>query len=397
MLVSDFVKVSFRLILRNRSRYQGVILFIAFGIAGLIVLATLGKSVELTVGRNLEILGRAGLIKAGWSSGGSLEKRNYTYHARDLSALRRLSSALYVTPFVRKAPQLFRSGRKKISGRLIGVEAGFFKALDLRLARGRPISEADLKKRRPVCVIGSTIQNELFGGDENVLNRTVWAEGLAMKVIGVIGGVEDRGVARTVVLPISVARTHLIEITGFNGFYIRAPHWDDVEELKRNVADILHRHQSGYAEYIKVEHFPEKIKTIKNSVFLVKSLLVTAFATTLLLGGLGIANTMNAAVQERTRDIGLSKAVGGTGEGILIQFLVEAGAISVIGAVSGAILGVAVVEAAKHTLHTAPDYGILVLSIVGGLIFGVVLGVVAGLAPARKAGKLDCAEAMRFE
>ncbi len=397
MLVNDFVQVCLRQIVRHRSRYRGVIAIIALGIAGLIVLATLGRSVELAVGRNLEILGRACLIQAEWKTNGIAQPEEYRFDRKDLKRLSQLPLAQYVTPFVSKSSQRFVCEGRQIYGRLMGVEAYFFDSLDIRLASGRQISEADVAQKSPVCVVGSTILGELFPDGSDQRDRTVWIEGLTVKVVGVVGGIEDRSLARSVILPISVAQTRLSAVAGFNGFYVRARHWDDVEKLKASVYYVLLSDHLGYEDYIEVQHFPQKIKAIKKSVFLVKSLLVTALIVVLSLGGLGIMNVMFAAVQERTRDIGLRKALGATEHWIMVQFLVEAIAISVSGALLGVIAGIVTVEVLKRVLHTVPDYGILLLSIVGGLIFGIALGAGAGYYPARKAGALDPAQAMRFE
>jgi putative ABC transport system permease protein len=216
-------------------------------------------------------------------------------------------------------------------------------------------------------------------------------------VIGVLGGIEDRSLARSVILPISVALTRLSGPTGFNGLFVRGRHWDDVEKLKKQVSILLRIEHSGYADYIEVGHFPHKIKAIKKSVFLLETLLVVALSTVLVLGGVGIRNMMWAAVQESTRDIGLRKAVGATEKWIMIQFLVQTIAISGSGAILGIIVGTLIVETLKRLLHTAPDYGILTVAILGCLIFGVALGAAAGLFPARTASKLDSAQAMEFE
>lgn len=372
-------------------------IIISIGIAGVIVVATLGESIELAIGRNLEILGRACLIKAGWRTRSVNERDGHTFNDRDLDTLRQIPPARHVTPFVRRPVHPFYCSGRKIVGRLIGVDSDFFDSLDLRLACGRRISDADVATKEPVCVIGTTIWTELFPGADAVLGRTIRTEGLAVKIVGVIGGIEDRSLARTVILPISVALTQLSGVTGIDGFYVRAGHWDDVAQLKAQVSNVLHQNQSRYKEYIEVEHFPNKIETIKKSVFLVKSLLVTALATTLFLGGLGIASAMHAAVQERTKDIGLRKAVGATTRAILLLFLAEAVYVSLSGALVGVVVGVLGVQALKRPLQAAPGYEMLILSIVGGLLFGLILGAAAGLVPAKRAGDLDSAQAMRFE
>lgn len=397
MLIADFLTVSFRQVVRNRTRYQAVIVIISLGIAGTVCVATLGDSVEVAIGKNLELLGRACLIEAAWSSDAKTEAPDGRFTNRDLDDLRKLPHAIYATPFIRRTRQPFFSGARKFRGALLGVDANFFDSLDLRLALGRPLSDADMASRRAVCVIGSTIRRELFPESDTVLGKTIRTEGLRLQVVGVLGGVEDKSFAETVILPLSVARTRLAGAMGIQGIYVRADDWDDVAHLSEQVLAVLQKNRPGYADYVEVHYFPHKIGAIKKSVFLVKGLLFTAIGVTLMLGALGISNLMLAAVQERTKDIGLRKAVGATESIIMGQFLAEAVAISVTGVILGVAVAIFAIEIAKIPLHLHPDYGVLFLSIIVSLIFGVALGAVAGFLPAKKASKLDAAEAIRFE
>ena len=335
MLVADFFTVSFRQVLRNRARYQAVIIIIAIGIAGTICVATLGDSVEVAVGRDLELLGRACLIEAEWSSDARSEAPNARFSNRDIEDLRKLPDAVYATPILRRNSQPFFSGARSFRGNLLGVEADFFDSLDVRLAQGRRLSRSDVASRKSVCVIGSTIQRELFPDTDTVLGKTLRTAALRLQVVGVLGGVEDKSFSEAVILPISVARTRLSGATGIKGIYVRAANWDDVAHLQEQVLAVLQKNRPGYADYVEVYHFPHKIKAIKKSVFLVKGLLYTALGVTLMLGALGITNLMLAAVQERTKDIGVRKAVGATETIILRQFLAESAAISVSGAGGG--------------------------------------------------------------
>lgn len=393
----DFVRISFRQVLRQRARYWGVILVISLGTACLVAVTTLGEAVELAIGRNLEILGRASLIEVCWRPESVGDGHRREFSDRDVEALRRLPLALHVAPFVREPNRLFTDGRKTAKGRLVGVESTCFALLDLRIAQGTGLSQDDVARRRPVCVIGSTIREELSFDDGNILDKTIRAEGLVLKIVGVIGGIEDETLASSVFVPITVAKTQFASAGQSNGIYVRARHWDDVSQLEHEVATVLQRTQPAYAEDMQVQHFPDKIRTIKTSVLLVKSLLFTGIATTLILGGLGIAGSMLAAVQESTRDIGLKKAVGATEIEIRRQYLAEAISVSLIGSFIGAVSGTVAVVVASGLLEMVPHYDLLLLSIVGSLCFGTVLGALAGFIPARKASRLDASEAMRFE
>lgn len=397
MLLADFIGGSLRQILRNRSRYQAVILIIALGMAGIISVVTLGNSLERAIGRDLELLGRACLIEAGWSSEGRILAPHGRFSQRDVDDLRDLPGVVFAAPFIRRTGMRFFSGTRQFRGVLVGVESDYSHSLDLRLSQGQEISESDVASRRAICVIGSTIMRELFPGSASVLSKTIRTEGRSLRVVGVVGGLEDRFYAETVIAPISLVLTGFSGVTGINGIYVRAQDWDSVAGLQKEILSILRRNQPGNRDYIRVHYYPQKIKTIKKAVFLIKSLLFLALGVTLALGAIGISSLMLAAVQERTRDIGLRRSVGATDVSILKQFLVEAVTISATGSLIGVLAAVVVVETAHVLLNLSPEYGAFFVSIAGSLILGIAIGAVGGFVPARKASQLDPAEAMRFE
>ncbi len=397
MLPADFISGSLRQILRNRKRYQAVITIIALGIAGIICVVTLGKALERAIGRDLELLGRACLIEVCWSPDARFSVPNARFSQQDVNDLRDLPGVVFAAPFVRKTAQRFFSGSRRFSGLLVGVESDYFDSLDLRMSQGQKISESDVASRRAICVIGSTIMSELFPGAASVLGKAIRTEGFSLQVIGVVGGLEDRFYAETVIVPISLVLTGFSGVTGINGIYVRAEDWDAVADVQRRILTVLRRNQPGNKDYIQAHYYPQKIKTIRSAVFLVKLLLFVALGVTLLLGTIGISSLMLAAVQERTKDIGLRRAVGATEVSILAQFLAEAIAISATGSLIGVVVAILVVEVAQVALNLLPAYGAFALSVLGSLVVGIVLGACAGFIPARKASRLDPVEAMRFE
>ena len=128
-----------------------------------------------------------------------------------------------------------------------------------------------------------------------------------------------------------------------------------------------------------------------------KFLLYLGLALVIILGGSGITNLMYLAVQERSIEIGLRKAVGATEEVILTQFLVEAVATSFTGVAVGLAFGITLILIIRLSFDMIPDYSMMVAGTIGALILGICLGVISGLAPARKASRFDPVEAMRFE
>jgi putative ABC transport system permease protein len=397
MHLSDLVQISLRQVYRNKRRYKSVLIGISLGIAGLMTVLTMGDSVESDLGRNLELLGSATIVSATWDFDRSPRWHHGQYRLEDVERIRRLPDARFVTPAVVAANTIFTVNGKKFSGRLMGVEEVFFDTIYIPTSIGRRITRRDVDERKDVCVIGSKVVEALFKDAGSPLNKTISIRGQAFTVIGVIGGVEDPGFMESVLIPFSVARSRVEKMYEIRQIYIRAKDWNVAEGIQRTVSRMLKSAHPGYADAIEVKYYPERIKTIQNAVMLVKLFLYAALAVTLLLGGLGITNVMLAAVRERTTEIGLRKAVGATESMIMSQFLLEAVCISLVGAVLGIIVGSVSVEALKRVIGTAPDYSVFVLSIVCGVTFAGLLGVASGFLPARRASRLDAAEAMRFE
>lgn len=396
MLASDLIQISLRQLHRNRRRYKSVILGIALGIAGLVTILTMGDSVETDLGHNLELLGSATILKATYDSDRKARWHHGQYHAHDVEELRKLPGVKSASPAV-WGGQVFSNGSKKMDSRLMGVGEDFFDTIYIPVSNGRKITAQDDAARNSVCVVGETVLKNLFDGDSDPSNKEISIAGHKFRVVGLMGGVEDKSLLETVLIPISVARSRFAGMHEIRDIYIRAINWDVVSDLHGRIMDVLVNNQPGYADSMVVKYYPERIKTIKQAVFLVKVFLYASIGVTLLLGGLGITNVMLAAVRERTTEIGLRKAVGATEGMIMTQFLVESVSISLMGAVLGMVVGFISVEVLKEVMQTVPAYKVFVISLVGGVFFGVLLGMISGFLPAKRASSLDAAEAMRFE
>ena len=374
-----------------------MIIGIALGIAGFVTVLTLGDSVESDLGHNLEILGAATIVKATYDYDRMKRWHHGQYYDRDIRLLGTLPGVKSVSPAVWNGNLVFAYGEKRIRGKLLGVPANFFTTIHIPVARGRKISEMDDRTRRSVCVVGPKITETLFPSDVDPLGQKMMVGGHTMEIIGIIGGVEDKSLLESVLIPISVARSRIEGMYEIRDIYVRAKNWDIVPILQKDMLKVLVNNQPGYSEGMEVKYYPERISTIKRAVLLVKLFLYAALVVTLLLAGLGITNVMLAAVRERTTEIGLRKAVGATERMIMSQFLLESVSISLMGAMVGIAVGFASVELLKRVMETTPAYEVFIASFIGGVIFSVLLGIASGYLPARKASRLDAADAMRFE
>lgn len=331
-MFQDLLTVALRQVLRNQRRYRGVFLSIALGIAGLVCVLSLGEAIEKKVAVNLELLGSATIIKASWDFDRKNRWHLGKFRPGDLQVLKKLDRVVEATGFVRKADQTFVHRRTKIQGQLMGVESNFFSAVHIAFSEGSAITEEYVFSRAHVCIVGSRLRNELFPGSDSALGKKIFIEGKVFTVIGILGGVEDREYSRTLFIPISVAWDNYFGEPEICGIYVRAMNWQQVSVLKDEVFSVLVKRHLGYAVGLEVTFYPEKIRTITTIEYLVKFLLYLGLALVIILGGSGITNLMYLAVQERSIEIGLRKAVGATEEVILIQFLVEAVATSFTGA-----------------------------------------------------------------
>jgi putative ABC transport system permease protein len=395
MLLIDLLETSFRQIYRNRRRYKGAVIGTALGIAGLITVMTVGDSIEGAIGRNLEVLGSATIIKAQWDYRSQVWHKG-EYYAKDIDDIRRLPGVLQVAPTAWKSGQQVDYQKIALLARVGGVESNFFETIYLPVAKGRKISVKDVEERRLICVIGENIEKELFD-DEEALGKTILLQGLTLEVIGVLGGAEDPDFLDTILVPLSVASARLKSMNEISDIYVRANNWDIVPELHKMVSGVLKGNQPGYAESMQITYYADRIAAVKTVVLIFKLFVYGAILVTLILGGLGITNVMLAIVNERTREIGLREALGATERMIMSQFLCESLSVSFIGAIIGIFTAFLVVQFLQRFLDTGSNAAVFFVSVFLACVVGVILGVVSGLIPARRAGRLNAVEAMKFE
>jgi len=397
MFKSDLLRVALRQVYRNKRRYNGVLLGISLGLAGLVTVLTLGDSVETDLAQNLEVLGSATIVKAAWNYDRAIKWHHGQYFLKDVEDVRKLPGVSGASPAVWHYMPLSHNNVKISDGRIMGVETSFFDTIYMPVSTGRKFTDDDITQRKSVCIIGTNIMKRLFKEDEGPIGKKIFVSGQSFQVIGIMGGMEDPLFLDTMLIPITVARSRFVAMHEIKDIYIRAANWDMVTTVHDSVYTMLTRNQPGYADAIQVVHYPEPLKAMKSTILLVKLFLYAAAVVTLLLGGLGITSVMLAAVRERTTEIGLRKAVGATGRMIMAQFLLESACISLLGVAIGSLIGLVTVSVLYKVFHLVPAYKILLASLMGGALFGAALGILSGLIPARKASRLDAAEAMRFE
>jgi len=368
---------------------------IAFGTAGFIIIRTMGDSVETRLGENLELLGEATVMMADWDNHDE-NLHPGKFYMRDVNHLKKLPNVIAVAPIVSLATiqSGFRSTQWNAS--LIGVDQSYWKTQTPRLLGGRLISASDVVGRKKVCVLGKEVVQNLFGGKDPV-GTDIGVGNLSFRVIGVLGGIQHPDIRTAIFVPITSAQSLLPGLASIKSIYLRASDWTVVEAVHRQCFETLKTAHKGYEEGIRLIYFPDRVKRVQAIVNIVKLFIYAALVVVFVLGKVSLTNVMLAAVQDRTREIGLRKALGAREEVIRLQFLSESVLISLIAGVAGVLAGLVLVNALKGPLGVEVSSYVMSVSILIDLVFTVSIGVFAGLYPSAQASRLDVVTAMRFE
>jgi putative ABC transport system permease protein len=392
--MKDLVGSSWRLVLRNRRRYQFVMGSLAMGVLGFIVVVNVGDAVEKKMGDHLTLLGGATIIDVGRSDFDSHHPGEYTLE--DVERLKTVPHVLDVAPSVSERNIEVTLGAQTLNVRLAGVEPAFWNTIMARCDRGRLIDASDEDRGATVCVLGEHVVRDLFGQMDPVGDE-IHVANLVFTVVGVLGGIQGADTRRTVFIPLTTVRRHFSNMYSIQELRIRVDHWDEVEAVAQSVAHLLRDAHPGFEQGIRVRHYPERVNRVRDSIFLIKVLSYLASFAAVLIGTVGVTYLMLSSVIERTREVGLRKAVGATDSWVRQQFLVE----GLIVCSAGALVGIGAGLYACFVLSLAAGLDlsptVVICSCVGSLALMMVTGLAAAYRPAREASRMNPATAIRFQ
>jgi putative ABC transport system permease protein len=287
-------------------------------------------------------------------------------------------------------------GSTRLMVRLAGVDASFWQTIMASCRIGRLIDDADVDAGRMYGVLGENVAESLFG-EMDPLGKGIQLDNANIKVIGVLGGIQGPDTLRSIFIPLSTARRRYSDMYPIKHLRIRVDHWKEVENVVGAVHAVLAANHSGYARGLRVTHYPERIRRVQGTVDLVKMLIYLVCSAVIGLGAFGASYLMLASVDERTREIGLKKALGGSDLFVMVEFIVEALVICVFGGVVGVLAAVFACLVLKVTMNLDINMILLAMSSGVGLAAALALGLLSGAYPAAKASRMNPAAAMRFE
>ncbi len=386
----------------NKMRSLLTMLGIIIGVAAVIALMSIGYGVQSKIESNISSLGSNTItITPGTGrkpgvrpAAGSMQTLTY----KDYLAVRNLPNIKYAAPLV-STSYLVVSGNKNWTTRIYGCTEDYATLSSLDVQEGRFWAEKEYNARSRVCVIGKTVATGLFG-NESPIGQKVRINGDPFTVIGLLSekGYSFMDQDDRILIPFTTVQERMLHITYVNNIVISADNPDDLTQIESDVTNLLrtrHRIQTGKEDDFSIQNSQDLMETMKSTTQTLTVFLGSIAAISLLVGGIGIMNIMLVSVTERTKEIGIRKALGATYSMIVIQFLIESVMVSVAGGIIGVILGIGISKLIP--MVSSLDTVLSITPMIGSFLFSVFIGLVFGLYPAQKAAKLNPIDALHYE
>ena len=396
MSLRDLVAVSFRQVIRNRRRFQGVFLAIVLGVAGIITILTMSREIKKNINEDLDFIGGVTVIRVFFDNNRNPSNRPQWFQENTVAALGRLPGVKELSLAKAHGGQAIRHG-KQYNLLLMAVDHPFWHVLSLSSLSGRLFGADAVTGRKRECVLGEKLAAKIFGTTQ-VTGQTLEINQETYVITGVLKSiVTDSGLDYAAFLPLTTAQDRIPGLLFPDRLYLRCRTWDDVPQVATVIPNTIETYNNSQEFLIHVYVAWEVLTRVWRLAWWVEFLAYLAVGLTFVLGGAGIWNVMMAAVTSRTREIGLKKAIGAEDRDILAQFLVEALSISLIGALVGAALGRFAMEVLSHFIGTRPPETLFLLGLSLGFLLSVILGIGAGLYPSIKASHMEVVSAIRYE
>lgn len=401
----ESILIAFQGLKANKMRSVLTMLGIIIGVAAVIAMVSIGMGVREKVESSIASLGSNLIIVTPGAASTSGSKQaagsGITLTEKDAQAIsREISGVSAVAPTVSRQYQVV-FGNQNWTTSIQGSTPDILTVRSFKVQEGSFFTNQDVETRSRVAVLGKTVADNLFGGI-NPVGQTIRINKAPFRVIGVLeskgqsaGGMDQDD---TIIVPLTTAQERLMGITYIQNINVQANNTDIIDQVQNDITALLrarHRLVGNTPDDFTVRNMVAVMATASETTGTITLLLANIAAISLVVGGIGIMNIMLVSVTERTREIGIRKALGARYTDILLQFLVEA---IVIG-VTGGLIGIAIGIGASYAISMVAGWNTVVSSLAIVLSFGfsVLIGLFFGIYPARKAALLDPIEALRYE
>ncbi|MCK6524978.1 ABC transporter permease [Myxococcota bacterium] len=399
------LRLALQNVVRNPTRSALTMLGVMIGVAAVIIMVAIGQGAQGAIEERIKNLGTnmvvitPGVSTTGGVSGGAQSMPSLTIEDADL--LRSDAQSLVAVSPVVMTRTTVVGGQANWRASVYGVDPSYAEIRDWQVASGRFIDEADIKGRKKVCVLGATVASRVFGEDDPV-GQLVRLRDVPIEVIGVLKAkgqtAEGADQDDVVLAPYTTVQTRLAG-RQFIGQILGSAASPDQLDLAQQEVKLILRERHGLSEQqpddFEVRDQRQLAETATSTTQVMTTLLSAIASVSLLVGGIGIMNIMLVSVTERTREIGIRRALGARRGDVLAQFLVEAMVLSGLGGLIGAGLGVGGAWGVGRLTGWATT--VTPSTVVLAVLFSAGVGVVFGWTPARRAAGLDPIDALRHQ
>ena len=394
MIYQSF-KMAVKAIAGNKMRSFLTILGVVIGVVAIVVLVSIGQGANSSVVESIEGMG-TNLITANINA-----RRMNPIDLDSLNELAQNEAISYVAPISTVSGTVKAGATTYDDGVVQGTTPGYESIRNWTVAEGRFLQQPDIDNRSFVAVIGSEAATEMYG-TTHAVGETFSLNGYTITVVGVLAEVGSSASGSNdnqILIPFTLAQ-RLSNQTSISSFYVSAVSSSQVAQAQAVVESYLEKafanyNTNSFGTQYSVFNQSEMLSTLSETTNTLTLMLGGIAAISLLVGGIGIMNIMLVSVSERTREIGIRKAIGAARGNILMQFLIESLVVSLMGGVLGLAISVAAVNALAPVLQMTLTIPVNVAWMAIG--FSVFIGVVFGMYPANKASKLRPIEALRYE
>ena len=401
MILQESISTAIDAIRANLMRSLLTTIAIVIGTASVIAMVGIGSSAQRAIDDSITNLSARTLSVYPSRSRGAQTVNATPLVIKDADALiKDKEIAWRISPEIRGSKSL-KYGNESISISVIGARENYLGIQGYEVVQGRFFSERDDLARKRVAIIGSSVSTELKTSSKALLGKDIDLGGVTFEIIGVMKSEGSSGWSNPdeqIYIPLFTASDRVFGRQRVDSIRVEVPNTYSPEEAMISIERVLRReHDIGPGEEnnFRINDWSQFTDLQKQATAIFSALIIGIAGISLLVGGIGVMNIMLVSVTERTREIGLRKALGATHQAILLQFIIEAVALCIIGGVAGVILGSLlyfVIAMWQDWVFTIPFSAIL-----GSVTFSACVGLFFGIWPARKAAQLEPAVALRYE
>lgn len=409
-LISEVLTMAVSSLWNNKLRTGLTMLGMIIGISSVVAVTSLGQGVKKATEQQIQSLGSdVLLVLAGAASSGGISQGGGSASTLTLddaqAAARQVSASRKVTAFLQRGNIQVVYNGQNVATTVLGTDLNYPDVKDTYPQEGQFFTQADLDNAQPVAILGTKVRDQLFG-KQSAIGAEIRIQNQLYKVIGIMppkGAVGPTDQDDRVFIPLSnmssrIVGNNAVSGVAISGFWVAAKDNSQMNAAQFQVTNLLRLRHNIYPPLLddfRIINQTDVVNTFTSVISLFTVMIVAIAGISLVVGGIGIANIMLVSVVERTKEIGLRKALGATYSAILTQFLAEAVVVSSVGGTIGIVFGIMIALGGTQVMKI--PFVISTFSIFASLGMSVGVGLIAGVVPAQNAAKLDAIVALRSE